>query len=578
MLLRSQLLMRRAGRPALISTPESTIALALTRAHDQGPAGEGNCGAYPKMWFDDRATRHDARPGRFALETSIGGPEENNSSQGPPIFDDRIEQFDSHAANNIHSQISYRGNEVLAQPRRVKVTRANGKSKHQGGTRFPDCPQELENGFKVLLVAKSTRSSSGDLRTPPSAAASPAIGFSGFIFKRRFELTSGLNYVVPFSLAVISAKWVGDVFTDSIYECHAVLKGFAQIDPEIRERGVTHPILEDIVKKYDMPFLNPETEYSIQTLLNLYSNNSAAQVNTQENPEFNEAINLNKKDLSPFADPHMEDQTPLSSDAGSVPPPSLGRFSNAKSNDKKEQMDYILVAGRLTFSTQVYGVIRRKQLVARLNRALARGMGYDTPCGFFGHPLTTDAILTTTSPLASPNISIDEMDSTEVIEYEMDLNEIDLDPLLKTNIAVLTYDTPLLTAYCVFEQHSDFNMIVATAPRYHTISKLAILTRDEFFSSHVIPAPPDSPSSRISFPRGAVGGVHGAIHRTLSLVSYGMDSFRETAGSILQTDGVGGGSTRRSSVGSFAQFDDIDGDPEVVRSSPIGRPAPPDVV
>ena len=82
-----------------------------------------------------------------------------------------------------------------------------------------------------------------------------------------FELTGGLNYVVPFSLAVISAKWVGDLFSDSIYECHAVLNGFCAIEPEIHERGVTTPIIEDIARKYEMPMLNPNEEYTLAQLL-----------------------------------------------------------------------------------------------------------------------------------------------------------------------------------------------------------------------------------------------------------------------------------------------------------------------
>ncbi|CAD7922563.1 unnamed protein product [Amoebophrya sp. A120] len=45
-----------------------------------------------------------------------------------------------------------------------------------------------------------------------------------------FELTGELTYVIPFMCAVITAKVVGDLFTGSIYEEHATLNGFANIE------------------------------------------------------------------------------------------------------------------------------------------------------------------------------------------------------------------------------------------------------------------------------------------------------------------------------------------------------------
>mmetsp|Transcript_35950 Transcript_35950/g.84191 ORF Transcript_35950/g.84191 Transcript_35950/m.84191 type:complete len:935 (+) Transcript_35950:62-2866(+) len=46
------------------------------------------------------------------------------------------------------------------------------------------------------------------------------------------ELTGGLTYVVPFMLAVLIAKWVGDLITDgqSIYDIHALLNGLAKVE------------------------------------------------------------------------------------------------------------------------------------------------------------------------------------------------------------------------------------------------------------------------------------------------------------------------------------------------------------
>lgn len=41
-----------------------------------------------------------------------------------------------------------------------------------------------------------------------------------------FELTGGLQLIMPFMLAVLVAKWVGDCFTDGIYDCCIRLRGY----------------------------------------------------------------------------------------------------------------------------------------------------------------------------------------------------------------------------------------------------------------------------------------------------------------------------------------------------------------
>jgi len=47
-----------------------------------------------------------------------------------------------------------------------------------------------------------------------------------------FELTGGLTYIVPFMLAVLTAKWVGDAITDgqSVYDVHAEFSGLAKVE------------------------------------------------------------------------------------------------------------------------------------------------------------------------------------------------------------------------------------------------------------------------------------------------------------------------------------------------------------
>ncbi|XP_055389027.1 H(+)/Cl(-) exchange transporter 3-like [Condylostylus longicornis] len=49
-----------------------------------------------------------------------------------------------------------------------------------------------------------------------------------------FELTGGLSYVVPFMVAVMIAKWVGEALCDkSIYDCYIRLKGYPYLDDHL---------------------------------------------------------------------------------------------------------------------------------------------------------------------------------------------------------------------------------------------------------------------------------------------------------------------------------------------------------
>jgi H+/Cl- antiporter ClcA len=49
-----------------------------------------------------------------------------------------------------------------------------------------------------------------------------------------FELTGGLTYIVPFMIAVLTAKWVGDIMTDgqSVYDVHAEMNGMCKVEVE----------------------------------------------------------------------------------------------------------------------------------------------------------------------------------------------------------------------------------------------------------------------------------------------------------------------------------------------------------
>lgn len=46
-----------------------------------------------------------------------------------------------------------------------------------------------------------------------------------------FELTGGLEYIVPLMAAVMTSKWVGDAFgREGIYESHIRLNGYPFLD------------------------------------------------------------------------------------------------------------------------------------------------------------------------------------------------------------------------------------------------------------------------------------------------------------------------------------------------------------
>jgi len=60
------------------------------------------------------------------------------------------------------------------------------------------------------------------------------------------ELTGELNYVVPFMCAALTAKLVGELFTVSIYDSHAVLLGFARLEEPTDIRF--SPLVSDVVE------------------------------------------------------------------------------------------------------------------------------------------------------------------------------------------------------------------------------------------------------------------------------------------------------------------------------------------
>lgn len=62
-----------------------------------------------------------------------------------------------------------------------------------------------------------------------------------------FELTGGLTYVVPFMLAVLTAKWTGDALTNdrSVYDVHGELKGFTKVE-QPNEVRLLNATLRDI--------------------------------------------------------------------------------------------------------------------------------------------------------------------------------------------------------------------------------------------------------------------------------------------------------------------------------------------
>lgn len=62
-----------------------------------------------------------------------------------------------------------------------------------------------------------------------------------------FELTGGLTYVVPFMIAILTSKWIGDALSNgrSIYDVYAVLNGFAKVEQE-EDCNVPNVTLRDL--------------------------------------------------------------------------------------------------------------------------------------------------------------------------------------------------------------------------------------------------------------------------------------------------------------------------------------------
>lgn len=65
-----------------------------------------------------------------------------------------------------------------------------------------------------------------------------------------FELTGGLTYVVPFMLAVLTAKWTADAMTNnlSVYDIHTELNGYAIVE-QVEEVRLPNVTLRDLCDK-----------------------------------------------------------------------------------------------------------------------------------------------------------------------------------------------------------------------------------------------------------------------------------------------------------------------------------------
>ena len=49
-----------------------------------------------------------------------------------------------------------------------------------------------------------------------------------------FEVTGGLQYIVPFMVATMASKWIGDAFgKDGIYDGHITLNEYPYLDVKI---------------------------------------------------------------------------------------------------------------------------------------------------------------------------------------------------------------------------------------------------------------------------------------------------------------------------------------------------------
>merc|ERR1712100_911482 len=70
------------------------------------------------------------------------------------------------------------------------------------------------------------------------------------------ELTNSLTLVVPFMLAILIAKMVGDAFTEGIYDMYIILKGYPFLTEEMDVTYIERccDVMETEIFKVDMTF------------------------------------------------------------------------------------------------------------------------------------------------------------------------------------------------------------------------------------------------------------------------------------------------------------------------------------
>jgi len=245
-----------------------------------------------------------------------------------------------------------------------------------------------------------------------------------------FELTAEVTLIPPFMCAVLAAKVVGDTFTDSIYDAHATLLGYANVEePEdVRLMPQVRDIALPVAKKDMLNLAEPITVGVLRSLFDVEASGDGFEQGDDE--------------MSPVS-PQATVVGVRSTDCSA----SLFSPSSSQGTPSVQSEVCILMTGPGLDS--VYGVMIKRELSSWLSReyqANARRL-----CRF-------------------------RVDGDETLPVSNSTAPFDLSHLVDTNVGHLLMSAPVLTATCAFREQTKLKYCVCRHEHLPDVS--GVLSRE----------------------------------------------------------------------------------------------------
>lgn len=246
-----------------------------------------------------------------------------------------------------------------------------------------------------------------------------------------FELTGELTYVVPFMCAVLAAKQVGDMFTDSIYDEYSIILGYAMIEPseDMRMELTIGDIAAGLPEVDTVEAGTPCSTETLQTLLD--PSRGAPNADSHEPAAHSSRASASSKPQAEVfglrLDPdEQEPEAPTSHRSSSSRSAPSGTRSPSPAGDTATDLE------RCAGSGYVVLVKDQRSLIAQgvVEKVALREWLQDKEANVYGVSFEPPLYLEPSQP-----------------------KPLDASSLLEINIVRLRASAPVLTAVCAFQEH-----------------------------------------------------------------------------------------------------------------------------